>query len=404
MKIKRIGMLLSLGLLSLSVASLINDNKEISETNTQIRTIELDKNKIDEDNFFNTFVNSNLEINDEEIIFTGLKKLKDFNISYDNVSELILEEDYNEYMSFEYIYNKKSSILTLNAYQEDETFIDDLECFIFENADGEGDALICVEDEYLLLSDINEEYIENCGWFDKLVKSLAGVVAVVVAPVVALVSPTASAVVATAGVGAVTSATYDFDTFNVVDKLTAFINRSKNKKQKEPEEYIYYQGDYSKYKFGFRSFSENGCGVVAAYNVLYGLGKRIPLYELIFQFDLQGGKVLGGVLGADPSYFPKLFNNYGFSCKSLSSYKDICEVGQKTFNSYTAESKEKWIIVCAWNGSSVFDGAHYVAAKISKEGKFLVYNNGSRNVEDVNLDKFNHTIIGGDLIAAYIIE
>ena len=54
--------------------------------------------------------------------------------------------------------------------------------------------------------------------------------------------------------------------------------------------------------------------------------------------------------------------------------------------------------------SSFFDGAHYVAAKISKEGKFLVYNNGSRNVEDVNLNKFNHTIIGGDLIAAYIIE
>ncbi|MCR4898825.1 MAG: hypothetical protein K5892_06315 [Acholeplasmatales bacterium] len=402
MKIKRIGMLLSLGLLSLSIASLINDNKEISETSTQIRTIELDKNKIDEDNFFNTFVNSNLEINEEEIIFTGLKKLKDFNISYDNVSELILEEDYNEYMSFEYIYNKKSSILTLNAYQEDEAFIDDLECFIFKNADGEGDALICVEDEYLLLSDINEEYIENCGWFDKLVKSIAGVVAVAVAPVVALVSPTASAVVAT--VGTVTSMPHDFDTYDVVDKLTAFINRGKNKKQKEPTGYIYDQDDYSKFRFGFRSFSENGCGVVAAYNVLYGLGKRIPLSELIFLFDLQGGKVLGGVLGADPSYFPKLFNNYGFSCKSLSSYKGIREVGQRTFNSYTSESKEKWIIVCAWNGNSVFDGAHYVAAKISKEGKFLVYNNGTNKEDPISFNDFDDSIIGGDLIAAYIID
>ena len=41
MKIKRIGMFLSLELLSLSVASLINDSREVSETNTQIRTIEL---------------------------------------------------------------------------------------------------------------------------------------------------------------------------------------------------------------------------------------------------------------------------------------------------------------------------------------------------------------------------
>ena len=212
MKIKRIGMLLSLGLLSLSIASLINDNKEISETSTQIRTIELDKNKIDEDNFFNTFVNSNLEINEEEIIFTGLKKLKDFNISYDNVS------------------------------------------------------------------------------------------------------------------------------------------------------------------------------------------------ELIFKFDLQGGKVLGGVLGADPSYFPKLFNIYGIEHKSLYNYRDIEDESGRAFASYrNADSKEKWLIVCAWNGKAYMSSAHYVAIKLNKNKKYEIFNAYQNSNDSREFDSISE-YFEGELIAAFVLS
>ena len=398
---KRKGILLGLGLLSLSIVGLTNKEKKDEDASSSIRTIELVNNTVDSNTLFSTFEDCKIEESNDEIKITGLKKFRDFNISYDNVSEIMTENEFDNYVSFEYLYDKSYSILTVNAYQEDNTLIDDLNCYVFINGKQEKDALILCDGEVLLLSDIDNKYVENCGWFDKLIKSVTGiVVSAVVAPVVSLVSPTAG--VATATAGAVLTYAVHTDTTVAVDTITGFVNLTKNKKQKEPSGYIYNQNDYSNWKFGYGTLDENGCGVIATYNALYGLGERRNLRDIIFKFETLGGKILGGIFGVDPDSLPKVFNCYNVDCQGVYSYKDINTKAKSIINNYTIESKEKWLIVCAWNGSSMTDGAHYVAARISKNGKYEIYNNRLKNTFDT-YTSFDRNVIGGDLIAAYII-
>ncbi|MDD4276150.1 MAG: hypothetical protein PHO33_04140, partial [Clostridia bacterium] len=97
-------------------------------------------------------------------------------------------------------YDNETNVVTLSAELKNELGeiqIDTIAGTAFINEYGEIDALMDMDGEYALLSEMqNAGIIENCGWFSSLFKKIVVAVVVVVA-----VAAVAAVVVATAGAG-----------------------------------------------------------------------------------------------------------------------------------------------------------------------------------------------------------
>jgi hypothetical protein len=126
----------------------------------------------------------------------------------------------------------------------------------------------------------------------------------------------------------------------------------------------------------FGNIADNGCGVIAAYNVLYSKNRNTNFFTVKDELAKKGGVLLGiGLIGVDPfglaSYMETKFTNvetYGL----VMNGSDTGIIGQV----------DAVIVLVAWD--PLTDGMHYFAGipkDSSGSGEFFFYNSG---VDDVN--------------------
>lgn len=180
--------------------SFIN-SKQTYQTTCAIRTIEVKQNEIDYQSIFEEFENAKLETCGSLTTFEGIKSISTEDLStIDNLSKSDLETCDDISVKYNFSYDAETGMVTLSAItiSEDSVIeVDEIQGVAFYNANGEIDALLEVDGDYILLSEMQDSgMIANCGWFSRLFKKI--VVAVVA---VVVVSAVAAAVVATCGAG-----------------------------------------------------------------------------------------------------------------------------------------------------------------------------------------------------------
>ena len=176
-----------------------------NETQTVVRTVEVSKNAVDYQSLLDEFENSELETNGTLTTFVGYKSLDLAELDgFDLVSETDIE-DTKVSVKYNFSYDNQTNLVTLSAELKDELGeiqVDTIKGAAFINEDGEIDAVMNVDGEGILLSEMkNAGMIDNCGWFSRLIKNIVKI-AVVAVTVTAVVVATAAIVVATAGAAA----------------------------------------------------------------------------------------------------------------------------------------------------------------------------------------------------------
>lgn len=212
--------------LAYCLPSFIN-SRQISQTTSAIRTIEVKQNEIDFQSSFEQFENAVLDSNEKATTFEGTKtfNLLDF-CEIDLVSELDAEATAEIEVKYHYHYDAELNVITLTATLIDEegnVIIDSMSGVPFVDENGNLDCVFDCDGEYILLSELQDAgMIENCGWFKKLCKKVStavkkvcnttigkiGAVATIAVPaVIGVVCAVAAApVVATVAVGALVGA------------------------------------------------------------------------------------------------------------------------------------------------------------------------------------------------------
>lgn len=177
-------------------------SKQMAETQTIERTIEINRTAVDYQSILDEFEDSELETKGTLTTFVGYKSI---DLAELDGIDLVSETDISDTkvnVKYNFSYDKETNIVTLSAELKDELgeiHIDTITGAAFINEDGEIDAVMNVDGEGILLSEMkNAGMIDNCGWFKRLIKKVVKVVAVV-AVVSVVAAATAAVVVATAG-------------------------------------------------------------------------------------------------------------------------------------------------------------------------------------------------------------
>ena len=169
-------------------------------------TVEVERQTVDYQSILDEFEDGELETKGTLTTFTGYKTINVDEIGgYDYVNETNIDDLTGCKVYYKFSYDKETNIVTISAELEDEfgeIYIDTITGAAFINEYGEIDAVMNVDGEGILLSEMrNAELIANCGWFRNLIKRVAKVV-VVAATVAVVVAAATAVVVATAGAAA----------------------------------------------------------------------------------------------------------------------------------------------------------------------------------------------------------
>lgn len=187
-----------------------------STTQAVVRTIDATPNEIDYQGILEEFEDAKLEESGTLTTFEGTKEisLEDYT-ELDNLSESDIETCENMTVTYNFSYDSETNIVTVSATTksgENTIEVEEIQGVAFINEKGNVDAVMNIDGEGLLLSEMQDMgIIQNCGWFKNLFKKVVKVVAVaaavvaVAAVVVATVGATAPAVVAV-GAGVVAGA------------------------------------------------------------------------------------------------------------------------------------------------------------------------------------------------------
>ena len=186
--------------LAYCLPSFIN-SRQISQTASAIRTIEVKQNEIDYQSIFDEFEDAKLETEGSLTTFEGVKPISiDDLLAIDNLSEADLETCDDVSVKYNFSYDAETGIVTLSATTVSGDVVievDEIQGVAFYNEYGAIDALLEVDGDYVLLSEMQDYgMIANCGWFKKLIKKV-----VVAAVAVVAVAAVATVVVASCGAG-----------------------------------------------------------------------------------------------------------------------------------------------------------------------------------------------------------
>lgn len=200
--------LLALVLFVSPCLSTVNNSRYFNDKTTETRktTLEVSAQEINYESILTEFDNSITEKEGSLITFTGYKSINisDFD-ELDLLSESNVSENNEIKVKYDFSYDSETNIVTLSAELNDamgEIYIDTIQGAAFINDNGEIDAVMNVDGEGILLSEMRDAgMIDNCGWFSNLIKKVVKVVAVAVVTAVAVAAVTA-VVVATAGAAA----------------------------------------------------------------------------------------------------------------------------------------------------------------------------------------------------------
>ena len=123
-------------------------------------------------------------------------------------------------------------------------------------------------------------------------------------------------------------------------------------------------------RYGYFGMPYNGCELIAVYNAMKYLGRFIPLYEIISDFERRG-IWLDGAFGTRPRAVGRYLTDNGLNIVKFRTAKsmDKCVAAGRCF-----------IIIYAHA-----HGIHTVMATGTEDGKIAVYNrhNNSRKAEVV---------------------
>ena len=180
-----------------------------------VRDINLNSKQVDVQSILNKFTDVEMDKNNERILFEGTQQLDPSLLrEIDNLSGEEVNKLKSVDVRYSFKYDMVTNTVTLKAtmYLPDGTVkVDTITGVGFINDANEIDAVMNVDGEGVLLSEMrNAGLIDNVGWFSRVIKKIAKVVAVVavtvaaVAVVVATAGAAAPAVVA-AGIGVATT-------------------------------------------------------------------------------------------------------------------------------------------------------------------------------------------------------
>lgn len=117
------------------------------------------------------------------------------------------------------------------------------------------------------------------------------------------------------------------------------------------------------------TMSYGGCEIIAVYNALLNLGKKLSgtqFAELISRFERKGA-VWGGLWGVTPQSVPPYFRRLGYRVKKTWSRKE------KAINRLGEES-DTLIVTVYNNKQNLLDGMHTVNISKDEAEKFHVHN------------------------------
>ena len=139
------------------------------------RTVALKETELDYESVFKQFDEAEFKTEGSLSSFAGkqIYNLEDF-AEFDELSQGELqEEDKKVGVKYNFSYDSDLNLVTVSAIMEngDTALVDELVGVGFINEDGELDAVLECEDEYILLSEMRDAgTIANCGWFSKIAK------------------------------------------------------------------------------------------------------------------------------------------------------------------------------------------------------------------------------------------
>jgi len=175
----------------------------VSEVAT-VRTVEVESQNIDCESIFNQFQNAKLEHDGLLTTFEGYQPLKLSDLmELDNLSESEIQEVDSTQIKYNFSYDHETNLVTLNVImigETEETLIDTVIGAAFVNEKGELDAVLDLDGEYILLSEMQDSgMIENCGWFKKALKKVKKVVKTTTGKVAATLTVAAPLVIGVIG-------------------------------------------------------------------------------------------------------------------------------------------------------------------------------------------------------------
>lgn len=154
----------------------------------------------------------------------------------------------------------------------------------------------------------------------------------------------------------------------IAEQIKAESNYRHNNSLKGPDNYIDNQNEYADFRYGFASFDQVGCGVVAAYNAMLAIGKPEELAQVIYEFEKWGIEysVGWGHLGSNPRHIYRYLSRHDVRYKKINSLY--------TLDRYAKIPTSEHFILGRWN-KPITDGAHiFYIHKIDSDA-FIAYNN-----------------------------
>lgn len=193
---------LILSAILLFVSAVIHNTGKTNVVATTMRTVALEKSSIDAQSILNEFDNATLTTEGTTTYFEGFKPLDIDRFSdIDYISDIELEQLENCMVKYNFSYDSESNIVTIAAnatLPDGKVEVDEIQGIGFINDNDEIDAVMNIDGEYILLSELKDAgLIENCGLFSLFKKIAVAVTAVVV------VAAVAATIAFTAGAGAV---------------------------------------------------------------------------------------------------------------------------------------------------------------------------------------------------------
>lgn len=139
--------------------------------------------------------------------------------------------------------------------------------------------------------------------------------------------------------------------------------------------YIEHQEDeaWKNVLIGYSNIYNSGCGAIATYNALVGLGDTTDMEDIIKWYEDDTGINVFGYFGVNPYKIDNYFEEHGYT---TNQYNNVTKL--------PTEAQSDVVIVCHWNDEDdITSGAHFVALTkiIGENGKtyYAEHNNKSKS-------------------------
>ena len=134
--------------------------------------------------------------------------------------------------------------------------------------------------------------------------------------------------------------------------------------------YIEDQNSYTDMQYGIKPISDNGCGLIATYNVIFHITNKLDIdFPSIIKALENDGIILSGVFGTSMVAIDDYLKGQGYRTWSSSKKEDFDKIGQAT---------EASILTVFNSVDDITRGMHFMA--ITKtNGQFYVHNNGNNS-------------------------